>query len=494
MEVFWGCARHRTELSRSTAQRITGCLNLITDTFRTSNIVRHFFMAICSRPMEAGFALRQMANAGVLAKYIPEFGDIQGIIRYADFHHFPVDEHTLRAIEALAALREAPGPVAACLHNALEHMSDPHILVMATLCHDLGKSEGETHVEGGVRLTELLCRRIGMSEEDTELIAFLVQNHMVMTHISQYRDLDDLDMVREFARTIRTENRLRALFLLTYADLAAVGPNVWNDWKGALLMKLYLRTEMILLGRSETEEDDFWKSEKVNEVKRLVPGPLAEKVEDHVRGLGYRYLVAFTPRHIAMHLECVEQARQDGLALHCTVHQETGMSEVTVSTQDRLGLFSLLAGGFASQLVDINGAALFTRPDGFVVDCFVVCDATQRRPLTDRQSASIERVLRSVILEGRDIQEFVDESRRRLFALLQPRIPVPTLIEFDNDTSRSHTVVDIETGDRTGLLYDITRAMAGLGLDIANARITTDARRVRDAFYVSLGMMKIVDE
>jgi [protein-PII] uridylyltransferase len=405
-----------------------------------------------------------------------------------------VDEHTLRAIEALAALREAPGPVAACLHNALEHMSDPHILVMATLCHDLGKSEGETHVEGGVRLTELLCHRIGMSEEDTELIAFLVQHHMVMTHISQYRDLDDLDMVREFARTIRTENRLRALFLLTYADLAAVGPNVWNDWKGALLMKLYLRTEMILLGRSETEEDDFWKSEKVNEVKRLVPGPLAEKVEDHVRGLGYRYLVAFTPRHIAMHLECVEQARQDGLALHCTVHQETGMSEVTVSTQDRLGLFSLLAGGFASQLVDINGAALFTRPDGFVVDCFVVCDATQRRPLTDRQSASIERVLRSVILEGRDIQEFVDESRRRLFALLQPRIPVPTLIEFDNDTSRSHTVVDIETGDRTGLLYDITRAMAGLGLDIANARITTDARRVRDAFYVSLGMMKIVDE
>jgi [protein-PII] uridylyltransferase len=292
---------------------------------------------------------------------------------------------------------------------------------------------------------------------------------------------------------MKTEERLRLLFLLSYADMAAVGPAVWNDWKGALLLKLYLRAEMILLGRAEIVGEDFWRSPKADEVRAALRDDLKPLVEDHLKGLGDRYLLAFAPRHIAMHLECVEQARATGLAVNCWPHDETGMSEIVVSTLDRQGLFSQIAGSFASQLIDINNAALFTRPDGYVVDCFAVSDVSRGRPLTDKQVKAVARVLRAVLVDGQDVQALVEQSRRRLFALLQPRIPVRTRIEFDNESSRTHTVIDIETGDRTGLLYDITRAMADFGLDISTARIVTDARRVRDSFYVTLDTEKITN-
>lgn len=494
MEVFWECAKHRARLSRMTDRRVTASLHLVTDAFRSSDLVRRFFLAICNRPLSAGFALRQAAHAGLLGRYLPEFATIQGRICYEDFHHFPVDEHTLRAIEALAQLDTLEGPVTGCLRKALEHLPDPYILVTAILFHDLGKVAGPVHVDESVQIARQICARIGMPEEDAERIVFLIKNHLLMTNISQYRDIDDPHIVESFTRTMKTEERLRTLFLLSYADLAAVGPGVWNDWKGALLMKLYLKAEKALLGRTEVLGEEFWKSPKAADVRALVEPDLADDVETHIQGLGERYLSAFSPHHIAMHLRCVHDACRDDLAVRCTTHEETGMSEVVVSTRDRHGLFSKIAGSFASQLVDVNNAALFTRSDGWVVDCFTVADASRRRPLTEAQFQGVERVLRDVLLKGGDIQKHVDQSKRRLFALLQPRIPTPTRISFDNDSSRTHTVIDIETGDRTGLLYDITRAMAEAGLDIATARIVTDARRARDSFYVTLDGSKIEEE
>lgn len=493
MEVFWECARRKASLTRSLERRIGENLGLVTDAFRSSDLVRRFFLAICNRPLQAGFALRQAAHAGLLPKYLPEYAAIQGRICYEDFHHFPVDEHTLRAIEALALLPSMDGPVSMCLNKALEHLPDSYILVLAILFHDLGKAFGETHVQEGVRLAEGICRRIGITEEDTERITFLIENHLVMTTLSQYRDIDDAHTVEEFARKMKTEERLRTLFLLSYADLAAVGPGVWNDWKGALLMKLYLKTEKILLGRAEVIGEEFWRSARAEEIRACVPASLRDSVEEHLKGLGERYFLAFSPKHIAAHIACVDRAKQELLALDCATHEETNMSEVVVCTRDRQGLFSKIAGSFASQLLDVNNAALFTRPDGWVVDCFTVSDVSRGRPLTETQFEAFGRVLRSVLLDNDDIQALVDRSRRRLFALLQPRIPVPTRIAFDNDSSRTHTVIDVETGDRTGLLYDITRAMAGAGLDIATARIVTDARRVRDSFYVTLDRSKIED-
>lgn len=494
MQVFWLCALRRVNLSRSTERLVKANLHIVGAAFRENEVIRRLFVAICNMPFEAGHALRQAAHTGFLAAYLPEFGAVTSVIRYENFHHYPVDEHTLRAIEAFALLPDMDGSVGRCLREALEHLSDPYVLVLALLFHDFGKAEGEVHVKASARMTREICRRIGLPAEDEERIAFLVDNHLLMSNVSQFHDTDDPFTVESFTGTVRDEQRLRTLFLLTFADMFAVGPNVWNDWKGALLMQLYLKAMKRLTGRAQTVGEKYWKSAKALAVAEAVAPERASEVKSHLRGLGQRYFVAFSPQQMAEHMACITAAQETGLAICCTAHENLGLSEVVICTKDRPGLFSSIAGCFSSQLIDVTSAALFTRSDGYVVDCFNVNDARGRRPLTPGQVRKIEHVLRRVIVEGQDVREEVEKARRQLFALLQPRLPVRTKVTFDNNSAKRHTVIDIEAGDRTGLLYDITHAMSSTGLDIAQARIMTDVRRVRDCFYVSLNGGKVFEE
>ncbi|MFP4499934.1 MAG: [protein-PII] uridylyltransferase [Candidatus Hydrogenedentota bacterium] len=494
MRVFYESVRHDVPLSLQTERQVTRSVKQVGDALVSNDLVRRFFVAICNHPMQAGRVLRQMADCGLLAAYIPEFAEVQSVVRYEDFHHYPVDEHTLRAIEALAAIPHMEGSVARVLERVLQHISDHHILVMAVLFHDLGKVSGDTHVAEGVRLARRISERIGLDADENERIAFLVEHHLLMNTIAMYRDTDDWDTIRTFAQTMKSDERLGKLLLLSYADLCAVGPGVWTEWKGALLLKLFLKTERYLRGRTEVSAENYWSADKIADVRKRVPEHLRLEIESHVRGLGTRYLVAFSAAHIAWHLTCLDEARRTGLAVYAETHEETGTTEVVVCTQDRPGLFSRITGSFTAQLADVRAAALFTRPDGFVVDCFTVIDASRHAPLTEAQLAGMRRVLRGVLMAGEDVQRHVDNSRRRIFALLQPRTPVQTRIEFDNEASRTHTVIDVETGDRTGLLYDITRALTQSGLDIQSARIVTDARRIRDAFYVQMDGTKLEDK
>ena len=494
MEVIWESARRTLPLSPATARRMTHNLRLVGDEFRSNDIVRRFFLAVCNRPLQAGFALRQASDTGLLGAYLPEFGAIHGIVRYKDFHSYPVDEHTLRAVEALGAIPTMEGSVGRSLQKNLDHVHDPYIVVLAILCHDLGKVHGEKHAEEGVEIARTICARIGVTEDEGERVAFLVRHHMLMTHMSMYRDTDDLDIVISFAETMKTADRLRELLLLSYADLTAVGPNVWTEWKGALLLKLYRKAERILQGREPTTEEAYWTHPKIGAVKEYVPNAKDSEVEGHVRSLGARYFFAFSPVEIASHMGCLSKARNTGLASLCANHQETGTSEVVVCTRDRHGLFAELAGSFAAFLVDVRGATLFATEDGYTLDCFTVTDAANLRPLTTRQFEGVEKLLRKVLLEGEDIQAHVDNARRGLFALLPPKVPLRIRVGFDNDSSRTDTVIDIEAGDRMGLLYDIARALTDLEVDFHAARIVTDARRVRDSFYVRMDDNKLEDK
>lgn len=491
MRVFWESARRNVPLSTHTERMVAKSLGLVGDAMQGNDLVQRFFVAICNRPLGAGRVLRQMANSGLLGAYMPEFAAVQNVVRYEDFHHYPVGEHTLRAIEALADIPNMESNVARVLERALQHLSDPYILVVAILLHDLGKASGEVHVEEGARLARHICARMGLTDEIGEQITFLVQHHLDMTHMSFYRDTDDAEVIQRFAETMKSDDRLAKLLLLSYADLSAVGPSVWNEWKGALLLKLFLKTERVLLGRAEVIEEEFWKLPKADAVRAEAPPRLRPKVEEHLRALGERYFIGFSPKHIARHMICLDEARETGFAVHFTTYEDMGMTEAVVCTQDRHGLFSRIAGSFASQLADVWAAALFTLADGMVVDCFSVFDAARRQPLTAAQCEGVRKVLHGVLVNGEDVGKHVEASRRRLFALLQSRAPMRTSVSFDNQASRTDTVIDIETGDRTGLLYDITRALAGVGVDIQSARIVTDARRVRDAFYVRLHNKKL---
>ena len=484
MELFWVCSRHGLPVSPATEQRVHESLHLVNDEFRESAVVRRFFLGICKRPFQAGFALRQAANAGLLSAYLPEFAEVSGIVRYEDFHSYPVDEHTLRALEALEELQSMEGSVAEFLQHSLECISDPHILVLAILFHDLGKVDGEEHTEAGVRIVHEAGARIGLSEADIERVAFLVKHHMVMTHMSMYRDIDDPDIVNTFAETMKTDERLRELLLLSFADLKAVGPTVWTDWKGALLVKLYLKAERIVQGRKDTTDGAFWTLPKADEITLRVKEPLKEGVQNYLEEMGERYFFAFPAKHIAHHMECLDEARTQGMAVRSAASDETGMSSIVVCAPDRSGLFSDIAGCFAAQMIDVDSAALYTSSDGFAVDCFTVFDALNNRALTPDQVAGVARALHTVILEGSDLQSMVGKARERIYVMQSAVASVKSRVDFDNDSSETDTVIDIEAGDRTGLLYDVSRTLASVDVDIRSARIVTDARRVRDSFYV----------
>ncbi len=493
MEIMWESCRRQVPLDHVSRERVTENLGLVGEAFRRDDLVRRFFVALCSRPLHAGEALRQAAETGLLGAYIPEYADVDGVVRYEDFHSYPVDEHTLRAIEAIGTISDAEGPIGHLLQRTLEHLRDPHILIIAILCHDLGKVSGEEHVEEGVRIVEQIGGRMGMAEEDVERIAFLVRHHMAMNHIAMYRDTDDLDIVAEFAHTMGALDRLQALLLLSYADLSAVGPNVWTEWKGALLAKLYLKAEQILLGRAPFDEA-FWTSPKAKAVETMAPEDLRPQVEGHLKQLGERYFVAFTPPQIVAHMACLDEARSNGLSVRVEERSDTGTSDVVVCTRSRHGLFAQIAGCLTAQLSDVRRAAVFTTPDGFAVDSFTVVDAANRRALTAGQVKSLTRNLERVLLDEDPVQDLVDKSRNRLFGFNKVRVPIPTRISFDNEASRTDTVLDIETGDRTGLLYDIARVLAGFGIDFQSSHVVTDARQVRDAFYIRLGDAKVADE
>ena len=494
MSLFWECARLDVTLSHPAERTIRENLHLVGDTFRSSDLVRRFFVAICNRPYRAGRALRLAAECGLLRRYIPEFAQVEDIIRYEDFHRYPVDEHTLRALEALSDLSDLEGSVANFLRLAMEHLSDPSILVLALLFHDLGKASGENHSDEGVRLAQIICERIGMNAEDTERIAFLIQHHLLMTNIAMYRDTDDIDVIENFAKVMKSEDRLRALFVLSYADLSAVAPNVWNDWKGTLLLKLYLKTERVLSGRRDELDEDFWTHPRVEQVRDLLPEDVKEVLESHLLAFGAQYVMAFPASQIADHVQCLAEAETEGFALRTQTNKEIGMTEVVVCTLDHRGLFEELAGCFACQLVDVERAALFTRPDGLALDCFTVVNSARKNPLTTAQVRVLERVLRRVIVDHEDVKAILTKSRQRIYGVLQSPLPVLTRIAFDNESSRTFTVIDVESADRMGLLYDITRSMTGYGLDIESARIVTDAGRAHDAFYVTLNNLKIEND
>lgn len=493
MRVFWESARKRLPIADATLARIQAQLHLVNEDFQSSDLVRRFFFAICAHADIAGRVLRQMAECGLLGAYLPEFARVQGLVRHKQFHSFPVDEHTLRALEALGDIPSIPGPVGRYLEKTLEHVQEPSVLTLAILFHDLGKAAAEEgHVEAGVEIAERCAMRSGWPPSIAERVGFLVRNHMLMNEISMYRDTDDPALVKNFADTMRSDERLRQLLLLSYCDLRAVAPGVWNDWKGALLVKLSLRTERMLSARDDGLAEESWRRSRAAvaaaQLAALIPGmtePEAdERMARHLDDFGDRYLIAFNPHQIADHVLALEEARDQGLVMRHIVREDTRASEVVIVTADRPGLFASIAGAFTCQGAAVQSAGLFTSRSGAVVDSFHVSDSREARPLTSQQFQAIERILRAVLFEGDDIQRHVDQSRRRLFAILQPPAPVATRVSFDDLASSSDTVLDVETGDRTGLLYDMAAVLSGHGVSVLSARIDTDSLRVRDAFHI----------
>src|SRR5258708_35324851 len=291
---------------------LTQSLRAIGPASRASVEVSNAFFGLLRRRGRAGYVLRSMHELGLLARLIPEFSRISLLVQHDLYHHFTVDEHTLRAVEALDELHTSENKHRAHLRAVFEQIENPTLLYLALLLHDLGKGQGRGHITRGAKLAERVCRRLRLKEDEAKKVVLLVKEHVTMAHLAQRRDLNEPQVISEFAAGLESLDALNMLLLLTYADLNAVGPGVWTEWKATLLWDLYRRTRKLMTGEDEVI-DEVAELVRIKEEigKVLSPEVPFSEVERHLALLPDRYLRIPSPAAAAMHVQMIEAVQSE---------------------------------------------------------------------------------------------------------------------------------------------------------------------------------------
>ncbi len=485
LEVIWYSQRQGFTLSGSALFKMKANVALINEQFRESRIAREYFMAILSDSQRVGASVRLMNDVGILDRYLPEFSAVKNAVRYYPFHQHPVNEHTLRALESLGAIQQLSEPGTNALKRIVSEMRAPEMVSLAILLHDLGKVEEGSHIEAGIHIARAVGKRLALDEEQMQTLEFLIRNHLKMVQLSQYRDLEDKEVIKGFATEIGSVEKLDMLYLLTFADLYAVRQSAWSDWISALLYQLYSATwrALVLPPSSWQKHVKYWASPKARAVSEYVRD--TSQVKSHLRRMSSRYLASFSPKEIGQHISMVSSLRRHKSALRCVPVPDYSLSQVTVCAHDRPGLLADIVGTFASQRVSVLSADVFTRSDGVAIDSFHVIDGESDRPLATAKWAIVKDNLQKVLRGERNVADLIRCAERNPRAVQSTMSSLRRGVYIDNNVSDTHTVIDVEAPDRIGLLYDITSAFFDLGLDLSVARVATDVRQARDAFYVT---------
>ncbi len=467
------------------------------DHVRRSRIMTGDFMEILRSPQRVADALRSMHHLRFLNHFLPEFGRLYCKVQHDAYHIYTVDFHSLFALEELIKIWQGKYDESFALLSKVAHdIEKRELLFLAALLHDIGKGQGKDHCNKGADMIPTIARRLGLHKEDARRLEFLVRNHLQMTHISQRRDLHDDALIVQFAQQMGMSENLRMLFLLTVADIRAVGPDVWSGWKGLLLQELYEKTYDIL------ERGDFYlesRSERIRNRKRRVVELLKDEyseraIKERLKLMGMRYLIAQPSANIAEHMRLIMDRRDQTLAFKATNDQDAKFTELTIVTVDIAGLFTMITGVMAAFNVNILGALIYTHKDGLVFDILQV-RGHLKRPIVSQEKWEKVRAALEAVIEGRMLVEDLVSERKQVKALPTPPRPrMPSRIEIDNKVSRDYTVLDIYTHDKVGLLYTVSKTLLDMGLYIGVSKISTKVDQVADTFYVrDIFSQKITD-
>jgi [protein-PII] uridylyltransferase len=481
MKVFWHLHRLGCELSLDLERAVEDSLDVVVDdAFRASPVVRELFLDICRSWGRAAFTLSEMHELGLLGRYLPEFGALTCLVQYDVYHKFSADQHSLLAVEHLEALAPGQSAESEGAAQVFNEVEKPELLMLGMLLHDIGKAKGHGHVAKGIPLVQALTRRIGLPTADAERVEFLVAHHLTMSHIAQRRDIDDPRTVADFAGTVVEAERLRMLYLLTYADMRAVGPGVLTGWQAAVLHELYRRTLARLTGGREDKPSRAQLIERLHEVVRGDVG--LQAVKAHVAMVPERYVANTSVQRMAEHLRLIAQLESAAVATELFHHADLGSSDLVVVTRDVPGLFALIAGTLAAHGVNIISAQIATRADGIAIDTFQVNDPGGDAVTSAAHFRRVVDALRAVLVREQTVEALL-ERRQRAGRTAADGFSRPK-IAIDNRLSDDHTVIEVKCPDRLGLLYLITRTLSAHGLDIASARIATEIDQALDTFYV----------
>jgi [protein-PII] uridylyltransferase len=430
-----------------------------------------------------------MHRAGVLGAVIPEFGNLYARVLHDLYHIYTVDRHSLAAVRELERLRAGEfkdsNPL---LTEVAREVSALPFIFLALVLHDIGKGHGHDHHERGALLTAEVSRRLGLDGEETDLVVFLVRNHLMMSQVAQKGDVDDVRTVEEFARTVGSIDRLKALYLMTFADMRAVAPNVYNNWRDMLLSDLYMRALKILEQGDREAVDPARRLALVKAAVRDRLNPLGASPEELAAFLDLmpdRYFLTVPEDDIPTHFELMRALREQALVCRHRHFPELEFSEFIVATRDQPGLFSKIAGVLTANNLNILSARITTRADGVALDVFRVSHGAGGMTMEEERWLRVERDLEAVLAGQRDLEAMVAEAQRTRIAGRKFLRRVATEITVDNRSSEQYTVVDVFTQDRVGLLFAITHTLFKLGMVIHLARISTNADQALDVFYIS---------
>jgi [protein-PII] uridylyltransferase len=460
-------------------------LRLIDAKLRENPEANRLFLDILTAKKDPETALRRMNEAGVFGRFVPDFGRVVAQMQYDMYHVYTVDEHTLFAIGILhkietGALKEEL-PVASAI---MPTIVSRRALYLATLLHDIAKGRGGDHSVLGEQVALKLGPRLGLSEEETETVAWLVRWHLLMSSTAFKLDIGDPHTIHNFVERVQSPERLKLLLVLTAADIRAVGPKVWNGWKAALLRELYHSALDVISGGLTVEARDSRIAAAQAAVRQLLPDFSEDEFAAFIgRGYPFYWLSLDAETH-ARHARLMREADASGapLTVDKRIDAQRAVSEITLYTADHPGLFSRIAGALAVCGANIVDAKIMTMSNGMALDTFWIQD-TDGGPFRRADKLARLAVVFEDVLTG-ELKPHRELERAPAFPSRTSVFTVPPRVLVDNQASRSHTVVEVNGRDRPGLLYELTRELTRLNLQVSSAKISTYGEKVVDVFYV----------
>ncbi|MCR9087312.1 MAG: [protein-PII] uridylyltransferase [Rhodobacteraceae bacterium] len=465
---------------------VSANLDLIDDDMRRNPEATRLFLDTLLKHGNPDRALRRMNELGVLGAFIPEFQPVVAMMQYNLYHQYTVDEHTIQCIATLSRIER--GKMAEDLPFATrilkEGKIDRKVLYLALFLHDIGKGRKEDHSILGARIARKVAPRLGLKKDDCETVEWLVRYHLLMSDMAQKRDLSDPRTIRDFAKAVKTQKRLDLLSVLTTCDIIGVGPGVWNNWKAQLMRDLYRQTSTALSTGLEEINRESRQSEAKAALRAALPDwTKAELRAETARHYGPYWQGLQTETHVVMArmLREMTETNEDKVGIDLQPDPDRDATRICFAMPDHPGIFARLAGSLALVGANVVDARSYTSKDGYATAAFWVQDADGHPYQADR----LERLKTTIhkTLSGELVTS--DAVRRRDKIKKRERNFVfPTSITFDNEGSEIYTIIEVDTRDRAGLLFDLTRVLASANVYISSAQIATYGAQVVDTFYV----------
>ncbi|MEZ5558372.1 MAG: [protein-PII] uridylyltransferase [Pseudomonadales bacterium] len=492
LEIFVIMANRRdiSGVRAETIRSIRDHLHLIDDGFRHDPENTRLFIDLLKAPYTLVSQLTRMRRYGVLGRYLPEFGNVVGQMQHDLFHIYTVDAHTMMVIRNMRRLHyrsaEQNYPVAAhCVRN----LPKIELLYIAGLYHDIGKGRGGDHSELGAHDVTAFCRRHGLNDADTELVTWLVRQHLLMSSTAQRKDIYDPDVVHEFAAEVKSEMRLNYLYALTVADITATNPTLWNSWRATLLRILYGETRRALRRGLESPLDRQSSIDACREsaLERLLQRGLdGADVERLWQVPGEDFFLRHTPRQVALVTERMHQHDVDqgpmvmllDLRGHVTAE---GATEIVLFTRDQPNLFAASVAALNQLDLSVHDATIHTADNGLCLNTYVVLEQNGEPLTTD--SARREQMLEKLRGWLRDPSKYPSVVKRRVSRRLR-QLTRASEVTLRNRRGTRHSELTVIAADRPGLLASLGRLFHELGLSVLSARITTLGERVEDVFFI----------